>query len=84
MRIRVKAEELENGDLPTKYLLRRERDRAESKNIDRIEDNGVLLTEPRDILQSVYNYYSALYSSQCIDDALIDAELGEIPQLNDL
>jgi hypothetical protein len=34
-------------------------------------------------LQSVYNYYGILYSLQCIDDALIDAELGEIPQLND-
>jgi hypothetical protein len=82
VRIRAKADELDNRDLSTKYLLRRERDRAESKNIDKIDDNGVLLTDPKDMLQTVYNYYRDLYSSQCIDDAFIEAELSEIPQLN--
>jgi hypothetical protein len=82
VRIQAKADELDNRDLSTKYLLRRERDRAESKNIDKIDDNGVLLTDPKDMLQTVYNYYRDLYSSQCIDDAFIEAELSEIPQLN--
>jgi hypothetical protein len=47
VRIRAKADELDNRGLPTKYLLKRERDRAESKNIDKIDGNGALLTDPR-------------------------------------
>jgi hypothetical protein len=84
VQIRAKVEELENRDLPTKYLLRREQERADGKNLNKILDNGVQLTEPKDILESVYRYYSTLYSLQCIDDELIDAESNDIPRLNDI
>jgi hypothetical protein len=83
IRIRAKADELENRDLPTKYLLRRERERAEGKNIDEIDDNGVLIADHRGIMRTVCNFYRDLYTSQCINDADIETELNDLPQLNE-
>jgi hypothetical protein len=60
----VPSDELTNGDLPTRFVLKRERDRADNKHIDKIVDNGVEYTRSRDIISAVHGYYTGLYKSQ--------------------
>jgi hypothetical protein len=62
LRIRAKADELTNRDLPTKLLLKRERDRAENKHLEKIVDKGVELTSTSDLITVVHDYYKDLYT----------------------
>jgi hypothetical protein len=90
LRIRAKADELTNRDLPTKFLLKCERDRAENKHMEKILDNGVELTSTttwlkrftttikiftlRSRLQS-YNIDDFFANAPCLDD--VDSSMCE-------
>jgi hypothetical protein len=84
LRIRAKADEPTNKDLPTRYLLKRERDSADNKNIDRTVDNGIEYTRSHDIISVVHDYYRSLYKSQELHGKKIDDLVKDAPRLADV
>jgi hypothetical protein len=84
LRIRAKADELTNGDFPTKFLLKRERDRADNKHTEKIVDNGVEHTRSRDIISVVHSYYKSLYKSQASNGKKIDDLVKDAPRLEEV
>ena len=78
VRIRSKAQWIENGEKPTKYFCGLEKRNYINKTILRLQlENDIILTDQKKILKEVENYYKTLYSNK--DNCLEDIDLSELP-----
>lgn len=69
--IRSKARWCEEGEKPNKYFLNLEKRNYNQKTITKLKlENGSCITDKQDILDKQYNFYSKLYSSTNVDNAL--------------
>ena len=74
--IRSKAQNIDQGEKPTKYFCGLEKHNYSSKIIGQIEnDDGSIITNQTEILKEIENYYTKLYENK--DDTLEDVDLEE-------
>ena len=77
----------EQGDRPTKHFLQKEKSRAINKTITKLtKDNGLMVTDPKEILNEQSTFYENLYTSSLsnIEEHMEDREkilqnIGELP-----
>ena len=87
MMMRSKANWIENREKPSKYFCSLEKRNYVNKNVRIINDNlGTVYTDQKQILNTIADYYSNLYSSR--DDFLTDVDLNtlidwEVPKLTE-
>ena len=87
MMMRSKANWIEYGEKPSKYFCSLEKRNYVNKNVRIINDNlGTVYTDQKQILYTIADYYSNLYSTR--DDFLTDVDLNtlidwEVPKLTE-
>ena len=65
--IRARAEWIEEGEKNTAYFLNLEKHRSENKIITQLKTaEGVILDDPKDILEEQYKFYSNLYKQNSL------------------
>ena len=74
--IRARAEWIEEGEKNTAYFLNLEKHKAENKIITQLKTaDGVILDDPKDILEEQYKFYSNLYKQNSLGkESLNNAE----------
>ena len=81
---RSKCEWAEHGEKSSKFFLNLEKHNYENKHITAIEVNkDTILTDEKEVLDEIKNFYETLYSSNQIDHKKLDEVLKDIPKLND-
>jgi exonuclease III len=83
VRIRSRAQFLDESEKPTRYFLKREQYQATSSIISHLEVDGQNITESHDILQETSKFYSELYTSEPIDQPLLDYFVKDLPTLKE-
>ena len=74
--IRSKAQNIDQGEKPTKYFCGLEKHNYTSKTISQVEkEDGSVITNQTEILQEIENYYKKLYENK--DDTLENVDLEE-------
>ena len=73
--IRSKSNWVEQGEKPTRYFLNLESRNYLNKTIKRVDCNGNIITNQKEILAEVKNFYENLYSSR--EEELIDVDLDQ-------
>jgi hypothetical protein len=81
--VRSKAADLENGENPSSYFLRKEAKRGQKKSISSILDtSGNVKTTSLDILEVFANFHSTQFRSEDIDPDICDFFLSDVPKLD--
>ena len=86
--IRSRANNIENGEKPSKFFCNLETNNFTSKVINVIEkEDGKIITDQKEILSETCNYYKTLYESKenTLDDINLNAFMQDIdvPKLNE-
>ena len=86
--IRSRANDIENGEKPSKFFCNLETNNFTSKVINVIEkEDGKIITDQKEILSETCNYYKTLYESK--ENTLEDVDLNafmqdmDVPKLNE-
>ena len=79
--IRSKSNWVEKGEKPTKYFLNLESRNFLNKTIKRVETDGKLITEQKEVLNEIKKFYEKLYKNkeQDIHDVDLNKKLGHLP-----
>ncbi|KAK3084519.1 hypothetical protein FSP39_014674 [Pinctada imbricata] len=81
-KIRSKADNLDFDENLSNYFFRKETKRARQKMITRIKTESSELTTTGSILDAFRGFYSDLYTSEKIDNDLVDFFLSDVPKLD--
>lgn len=82
-KIRSKAKYLDDAEKPTRYFLRKEKNRGQHKFISELETAKGKITEKSDILKYCKEFYKELYSKVDIDQSLLDFFVKDLPKLSE-
>jgi len=81
--LRSKAADLENGEKPSSYFLRKEAKRGQKKSISSISDGlGNTFYTSEGIMDIFVNYYSKLLAYESIDEETCNHFLADLPKLD--
>ena len=83
MIIRCRAEQIEQNEKNTKYFANLEKNRANSKTINKLIDNGKEITNINDILNVEMKFFQNLYSKQTNNDNSNELQSVPITKLNE-
>jgi hypothetical protein len=80
---RSKCEWAEYGEKNTSYFLNLEKYNYENKHITVLDINGKVVTNEKEIMQGIKEYYENLYSGNSINQAKLDKILEKAPKLTE-
>ena len=80
--IRSKARWIADGEKITSYFCSLEKRNYINKRITKLEHNGFLLEDDKEIAKEVNNFYKTLYDEREVEDCEITELVKEIPQLS--
>jgi exonuclease III len=83
VKLRSKVQILEESEKPTRFFLKREHHQATSSVISYLNINGNDIMGQDEIAQAVSNFYSELFTSQPIDESLLDYFVHDLPTLKE-
>ena len=83
-RIRAKAKKLDNNEKPSKYFIKKEKDNANKKLIDKLQVGDKIITDFDKIKEEIKIFYADLYKFEEINTDVADKFLKDLPQLSDI
>ena len=85
--IRARWQQISEGEKPTKYFLNLENRNFISKHLREIKRDKKVITNPKEILNEMKNFYETLYSKKCttnINDTSYANIQNQLPKLTEL
>ena len=82
--IRSKARILDNSEKPSKFFFKLESTRGRKKLITQIEEDSVRYTKTPDIIDQFRQFYSKLFTTQGVDQDMVNYFLNDLPKFSDL
>ena len=81
-KIRAKIEILKDEENPSYFFSKVEQNKSKKKTISKVECNGEIFSQSKDILNCFRNFYQDLYTAEPIDNDVAEMFLNDLPSLS--